>query len=383
MKIAYIFDQVLPCVAADVEQVVNTVSAMSKLPDVDVTLILPANNNATNTNAEEIRAFYHVDGNFKVELYHSVFPGNRIIEKVAHPLVCARYWRVLRGFDVIYCRNIPAVWVALALRIPVVLDTYRPYPDQYPQMNPMFKLLFKDPCFLGMTYHSDYARQHYLKLGVDEAKTCVAHNGYSRNQYEPVLSKSEARKQVGLPVDGKIAMYSGRMVMKKGLDHLIMLAKARPDVHFVFVGSTEHGEVEQQVEQLENCHMVGWKGFGEIAPYLYAADVLIIPPTLTPLKKIGNTVLPIKLYSYVAAGRAIFAPAAPDTAELLKHNQNAWLVQPDDEADELAGFNKLIDDEALIERLSSAAAEDAKSLTWDARALCVIEFMKRRLETLH
>ena len=380
MKIAYVFDQVLPCTAADVEQVVNTVSAMSKLPDVEVTLILPADNHRINTDIEEIRRFYHVDGSFKVELYHSVFPTNRIIEKLAHPLTCACHARVLRQFDAIYCRNIPAVWMALGLRIPVVLDTYRPYPAQHPALNPMFRLLFKDPCFLGMTYHSDYARQHYIKLGVDEAKTCVAHNGYDKKQFEPILTKKEAREKLDLPVDAKIAVYSGRMNMKKGLDHLIKLAQARPDVHFVFVGSREKGEFETIVETMPNCHVVGWKGFGEVAPYLYAADVVIIPPTLTPLKKVGNTVLPIKLYSYIASGRAIYAPVAPDTAELLKHDKNAWLVTPDNEADELAGFNALIDNDALIERLSAAAAEDAKSLTWDARAECVVNFIKERLD---
>lgn len=382
MKVAYVFDQVLPCVAADVEQVVNTISAMSKLPGVELTLIIPADNDKINTNAEEIRQFYHVDGPFKVELYHSTFPGNRMIEKVAHPLICARYYKVMRQFDVIYCRNIPAVCMALALKIPVVLDTFRPYPMQHPVLIPLFKLFFNNPYFLGMTYHSDYARQSYIKIGIDEGKTCVAHNGYSKLQFEPVLTKKEAREKLGLPLDAKIAVYTGRVVMKKGLNHLIALAKARPDVHFVFVGSNEKGEFEEAVESLQNCHIVGWKGFGEIAPYLYAGDVVMIPPTLGPLKKVGNTVLPIKLYSYFASGRAIYAPDAPDTAELLKHNVNAWLVTPDNAEAELAGFNELIDNNELLDRLSARVAEDSKALTWDARAVCVMKFIETRLSVL-
>ena len=382
MKVAYVFDQVLPCVAADVEQVVNTISAMSKLPGVELTLIIPADNDKINTNAEEIRQFYHVDGPFKVELYHSTFPGNRMIEKVAHPLICARYYKVMRQFDVIYCRNIPAVCMALALKIPVVLDTFRPYPMQHPVLIPLFKLFFNNPYFLGMTYHSDYARQSYIKIGVDEEKTCVAHNGYSKLQFEPVLTKKEAREKLGLPLDAKIAVYTGRVVMKKGLNHLIALAKARPDVHFVFVGSNEKGEFEEAVESLQNCHIVGWKGFGEIAPYLYAGDVVMIPPTLGPLKKVGNTVLPIKLYSYFASGRPIYAPDAPDTAELLKHNVNAWLVTPDNAEAELAGFNELIDNNELLDRLSARVAEDSKVLTWDARAVCVMRFIETRLSVL-
>ncbi len=382
MKIAYVFDQVLPFSAADGEQVMNSMSAMSKLDDVEVTFFLPASNKTTNASADELRAYFHVDGPFKIELYHSCFPGPRILEKLAHPMVCARFARVLRQFDLVYCRNIPVVWMALGLRMPVVMDTYRPWPLQYPPMGAMFKAFFKDPCFLGMTYHSDYARHAYLDLGVDEAKTCIAHNGFQKAHFEPVLTREQAREMVGLPQNVKIAMYSGRIDMKKGLDHILKLAEARPDVHFAFVGSREHGEFEAIAEKMPNCHIFGWKQYGGIAPYLYAADVLIIPPTAGPLKKAGNTVLPIKLYSYLAAGRALYAPDAPDTAELLEHGRNAYLVRPDDPEDELCGFNHLIDDDELLAHLGSESAKDAENLTWDARARIVHDFMVERLNSI-
>ena len=383
MKIAYIFDQVLPDTAADNEQVMHTVSALSHLPDVEVTLFLPARNGETNADATALRAFYHVDGNFSVERFHSIFPANRIAEKLAHPLICARYRRILKKFDVIYCRNIPVVWMALMLKIPVVFDTYRPWPEQYPILNGMFKAFFSNPLFLGMTLHSDYSRQRYLKLGVPEEKTCTAYNGFDQKEYEPELTKAEARRQCGLPVEGKIVMYSGRMEMRKGLADVFALAQARPDVTFVFIGSTGQGEAETIASRLDNCIMLGWMKYGALSPYLYAADVLIIPPTVKPLKKVGNTVLPIKLYAYFGAGRAIFAPKAPDTAELLKHDHNAWLVEPDDPQAALDGFNQLIDNDELLNKISMQAHEDAQKLTWDARAKKVASFMKERLASLH
>ncbi|MBQ9394438.1 MAG: glycosyltransferase family 4 protein [Proteobacteria bacterium] len=379
MKIAYVFDQVLPFSAADGEQVMNSMSAMSKLDDVEVTLFLPASNTTTNASADDLRDYFHVDGPFKVELYHSCFPGPRILEKLAHPAVCARFARVLKQFDLIYCRNIPVVCMALGIRMPVVMDTYRPWPLQYPPMGHLFRAFFKNPNFLGMTYHSDYARHAYLDLGIDPEKTCIAHNGFQKAHYEPVLTREQAREIVGLPKDAKIAMYSGRIDLKKGLDHILRLAEARPDVHFAFVGSRERGDFEIVAEQMANCHIFGWKQYGSIAPYLYAADVLIIPPTAGPLKKAGNTVLPIKLYAYLAAGRAIYAPDAPDTAELLEHGRNAWLVKPDDEKAELNGFNALIDNAELIDRLGAEAAKDAENLTWDTRAKIVHDFMLKRL----
>lgn len=379
MRIAYVFDQVLPYSAADGEQVMNSMSAMSKLDDVDVTLFLPASNNTTNASADELRNYFHVDGPFKIELYHSCFPGPRIVEKLAHPAVCARFARVLKQFDIIYCRNIPVVWMALGLKMPVIMDTYRPWPLQYPPLGHMFKAFFKNPNFLGMTFHSDYARHAYLDLGVDPQKTCIAHNGFQKAHFEPVLTREQARKIVGLPQNVKIAMYAGRIDLKKGLDHIIRLAEARPDVHFAFVGSRERGDFEIIADQMANCHIFGWKKYGSIAPYLYAADVLIIPTTSGPLKKAGNTVLPIKLYAYLAAGRAIYAPEAPDTAELLEHGRNAWLVKPDDDKAELKGFCQLIDNDELIQKLGSEAAKDAENLTWDTRAQIVRDFMLKRL----
>ena len=112
-KLAYIFDQTLPAPTADSEQLMNTVAALSRR-GYDCTLFLPASNESENTNPDALRAFYHVDGDFRIELLHSVFPGPRLLEKVVHPALCATLLRRrLRGFDLVYSRNIPALAAAL------------------------------------------------------------------------------------------------------------------------------------------------------------------------------------------------------------------------------------------------------------------------------
>ena len=106
--------------------------------------------------------------------------------------------------------------------------------------------------------------------------------------------------------------------------------------------------------------IVPWQRFSDLAPYLYAADVLIIPPSLEPLEQHGTTVLPIKLFLYLAAGRAILAPIAPDTAELLRADANAALVPPGDIDAMLDMLRRLIHDVPLAERLGAAALETAR-----------------------
>jgi glycosyltransferase involved in cell wall biosynthesis len=125
--------------------------------------------------------------------------------------------------------------------------------------------------------------------------------------------------------------------------------------------------------------VVPWQRFGDLAPYLYAADVLIIPPSLEPLQRHGNTVLPIKLFLYLAAGRAILAPIAPDTAELLSDGKNAALVPPGEMDAMLGSLTRLVSDSAYAQHLGAQAREMAKSLTWDHRAVRIRDFLAAKL----
>lgn len=71
------------------------------------------------------------------------------------------------------------------------------------------------------------------------------------------------------------------------------------------------------------------------------ADVLVIPPSADPLQQFGRTVLPLKVFQYLAAGRPIVTGEVPDTAE----------------------------------RRGAAARRDASGLTWSARGEALLEFL--------
>ncbi|MBQ9244321.1 MAG: glycosyltransferase [Proteobacteria bacterium] len=387
MKVAYIFDEIMPSIVTESMQPMNVLSGLANI-GCECTLFIPASNVDTLPTADELLGYYNVDGHFNVEFVHSIYPGPRQPQKVVHPLVCTTLLRKkLEKFDVIYSRNIPAVSAAVLAGLPAVLDTYRPWPEQYHQaVIPVFRLLFRAKHFLGMTTHSEYVRQSFINIGFDPEKICTAHNGYTKSHFEPVLTKAQAREKLGIAQDAKVATYSGRFDMRKGLDHLIALAKARPDVQFIFIGAGYElgveGEFEREAGKLPNCMITGWKKYNELPAYLYASDVLLIPPSLGPLKKAGHTVLPIKVYIYLASGRAIYAPAAPDTAEILENGRNAYLVSPDDQPAEIEGFSRLIDDAALQERLGAGAASDAAHLTWEARAEVFCDFVRRRKQAM-
>jgi glycosyltransferase involved in cell wall biosynthesis len=260
-----------------------------------------------------------------------------------------------------------------------VYEHFRPWGDQHPPLQPFLRHILRHPGLVGAVFHSQHALQSYLRLGIPETRLLVAHTGWDPARMEPRLTRAEARAKLGLEPNRFTVVYSGRMNARKGLDIILEAARRAPELVFLLVGSEGEGPVEKEAGSLANVRVVPWQRFSDLAPWLYASDVLVIPPSLVPLEQHGNTVLPIKVFLYLAAGRVLLAPIAPDTAELLDDGKNAALVPPGDVDATIARLRALAADPAEAERLGQGASITAESLTWDARAGRIADFIARRM----
>ncbi len=376
MRIAYVFDVPLPGTGADTEQVVNTAAALARRGH-SLTLLVPGPADGP-ADVDHLRDYYHVSGEFAVQQLRFRYRGLRLFEKWSHALRASRH-PALGTVDVVYTRNLPVAGAMLRAGHRVVYEHFRPWGDQYPLLQPYLRWLLHHPALLGAIFHSNFARTSYLRLGVPPERLFVAHNGWDPARMEPRLSREAARARLGLSNDPFTVVYSGRMNLRKGLDILLAAARAAPEIAFVLIGSEGEGPVEREARAVTNVRVVPWLKFSELAPWLYAADVLVIPPSLAPLERHGNTVLPIKLFLYLAAGRALIAPRAPDTVELLSDDDNAVLVPPGNAPALVAALRALAADSHRAARLAAAAFRTAADLTWDARAGHIEDFLERRL----
>ena len=382
MKIAYVFDQVLPDAGADTEQALNTISALGRAGST-ITLVLPrARDASADLDADALRAHYQVTGQFEVHHLRSYTTSWRPLDKGTHALT-ASLSEILRQHDLLYTRNIAAMMCGLALGHDVVYETYRPWPRNYRVLGPMFRMAVSRSRFVAAVFHSEYALTSYLDAGVPADKLTVVHNGHDPARFTPPDDRAALRASLGLPVDRPLFLYTGRVAMAKGLGIVLDMARRNTDALFVIIGSLGHGEVEQEASTIDNVRVLARLPFEEIPPYLLAADVLVIPPSLVPLEKDGSTVLPMKLFPYLAAGRAILAPDLPDTAELLQHGLNAHLVPADDLEACSRAVRMLIDQPERTAELGSNARELGKNLTWDARAHKILEFIDQRQRARH
>ena len=170
-----------------------------------------------------------------------------------------------------------------------------------------------------------------------------------------------------------LVAYAGHLYAWKGVDVLLEALALVPGVRGLIVGG--HGaepdlaRVRTQAERLGIAGRVQFTGLvepGRVPDLLRTAAILVLP---NPASAISDRFTsPLKLFEYMAAGRAIVASDLPSIREILHDDQDALLVRPGD-AHALAGaIARLVADPALAGRLARAAAALSVQYSWQRRA---------------
>lgn len=140
---------------------------------------------------------------------------------------------------------------------------------------------------------------------------------------------------------------------------LEVLAKARPDVQFVFIGPWNAGEERRAAfEALANVHLLGRRDQRACPPYLRHVDICIIPFAVNALTA---SIYPLKINEYLAIGKPVLA--TPFSEDIADFRDNIALAP-------IAEWPTLI--ESVIARHSrerqEASIARAKDNTWASRA---------------
>jgi starch synthase len=376
MKIAYVFDRPLPARETDSEQAVQTIAAFARR-GADVCLVLPGR--AGSLGAGRLREYYEVRGDFEVVLNPAPLEAVGTARKWWHALRAIQLPAV-QAADLVYTRNFPTLFALARREQAFAYETYRPWPDQFRMLRPAFRAALRARNCLGAILHSRLTSDCYRALGIAEERLLVAHNGHDPSRFASRPDPEALRRELALPLDRPLVVYTGHINVTKGLDTVLGLARRLPHATFVLVGSDGRGVVEALASRHPNVQVVRWQPFGTVAKYLMAADVLLQPPSRVPLGVIGNTVLPMKLFLYLAAGRPILAPDLPDMRELLRHEENALLVPAGVESAAAEALGLLLGNRALREKLGAGALRTSAGLTWDARAEHILAFLRAGLE---
>ncbi len=190
----------------------------------------------------------------------------------------------------------------------------------------------------------------------------------------------QARRALGLPLDGRLLLFVGRIQPLKCADVAIeTLAELGADggepYRLVVVGgpSGPHGE-----KALQGLHDVAdARGVGELvhfiepqphellSSYYRAADVCLVP---SRSESFGLVAL-----EAAACGTPVVASAVGGLTTLVDHGYTGFLVDAHDPRAYAAAVRRVFEAPLAAERLSTASVLRARLYTWHAAAATLVE----------
>ncbi|MCC6723367.1 MAG: glycosyltransferase [Saprospiraceae bacterium] len=375
MTIAYISSERYPHHNTNTQQIIKNVSSL-RAAGVNIDLILPRQARmyfASNAGLEAaICKYYNVPPGLGIR-QTGLFPATRLqLDKYFHPIFAIFYCRFIKGYDIIYTRNIFTAILLALFGLRFMFETYQRLGDTKPRFIKLLTKQAKKGRMLGMVLHSNVAAESMRGAGFPSEKLLVLHNGVDNSDMLPVLTKNEARRKLKLDLNARYVVYTGNMQKNKCVEVVVDIAAFTPEINYLLVGAKPDDIIRLnaycEAKNVKNVMLMERKPVNEVSQYLYAADALIIPPAAAPMQSFGKTVLPFKLFPYLAAGRPIIAPDQADMRELLRSNENGLLVPPDAAEQNAAAIRALFSDENRMEKLAANATETSRSLNWEARA---------------
>lgn len=297
-------------------------------------------------------------------------------------LVLLLVWLLAARSDIYYTRDLPAALLLSLLR-PRHKIAYEPHRLSKSGVGGWLQTQAVRRC--GAVFPvTPYLAQALIERGADPARVQVAHDGIRRGRFENLPQQAAARAQIGWPQQAFIVGYVGRlhtMSMDKGVGTLVAALRRIEGTSLALVGGPDDMAEQLRTQWLASgLPAANFLYAGQVAPeavplYLSAFDVCAMPFPFT--EHFAYHASPIKLFEYMAAGRAIVASDLPAVADVVRDGETALLVPPGDVDALAAAITRLRDDPALRQRLADCARNQVFArYTWDARAAMILGHMQ-------
>lgn len=304
-----------------------------------------------------LAAFETVDG---VPVYRLPIPGPKAVASLSFTLSALPLLRRLRP-NLIHAHELlsPTTTAVLAKKlfsVPVVVKLLRGghLGDLHKLQTRRFGLRrlasFKKQVAAFITI-SQEIDQELAAVGVPARQRPFIPNGVDTDRFAPLPTdeKQRLRPQLSLP-DGPLAVFTGRLVPEKRVDQLIQVwtavQAAQPNASLLICGE---GPEEDTLRQMAGQGVIFAGRVDDVAPYLQTADLFILPSATEGLSN--------ALLEGMAAGLGCIATRVGGAADLITHQKNGWLLEPDQPEQLQQAILTLLANEAERRQMGLAARQ--------------------------
>ncbi|MBD3315190.1 MAG: glycosyltransferase [Chitinivibrionales bacterium] len=224
-------------------------------------------------------------------------------------------------------------------------------------------------------------RDILLRQGVKPHRSEVIPNGIDPIVFNTSVSGEHIRSRFSLKPQHTVVGVVGWFREWHGLDFLIRTCAEKGlytgrNVRLLFVGDGPAVEDARGLARELGCeqyvHFTGPVARTNIPSYVAALDIAVQP-------RVTEYASPMKVIEYMALGKAIVAPRQPNIEELLEHEKNSLLFEPENRDQLFNCIMTLIDDTKRQRRLGAASTKTIRErgLLWENNARRVVEWIAK------
>ncbi len=276
----------------------------------------------------------------------------------------------------IYGRDIYTLWYLRHRRIPFWYEAHVLPPNWLRRS--LESDLLRSPALICLIVISEALKNDYSLLfpWFDKRRIVVAHDGADPHEQQPGLRKVNLRDNKSRIIVG----FVGQLYPGKGMEIVGKLARHLPHIHFVVVGGCQE-DVCFWREQFPytNLKFCGQVQHSRVPQYLSEFDILLAPyqrqvSVYGGCGDVSRWMSPLKIFEYMASGKAIVASNLPVINEVLTDDHSAILCEPEDVEQWVDALQKLAENERLRHRLGHAARDDfLNRYTWEVRVNRILQ----------
>jgi glycosyltransferase involved in cell wall biosynthesis len=181
-------------------------------------------------------------------------------------------------------------------------------------------------------------------------------------------------------------VYIGSLYSGKGLEIILYLANHLKNIKFHIFGDIktlyDKSIFERKINNLIFHDHIPYKK----VPYILTNSKILLMPYLNKVNvksqniEVSRFMSPLKLFDYLAAGRAIIASNLPVYNHILKHEKNCLLADPKNYDDWINKIQFLNKNKKFYNKISNNAYNTAKKFTWFNRTKKIIELYKNNFK---
>lgn len=215
--------------------------------------------------------------------------------------------------------------------------------------------------------------------GISDTKIMHVQNAVDVGKFLIELSREEARRRLGLPLDRNFFLYTGHLFDWKGRDTLFEAHRfLAGDEELYIVGGTQKdiGEFQKRLDETraKNVILAGERPHDEIPLWLCAADVLLVPHS-GKFDIARFEASPVKLFEYMASARPMVVSDLPSMREVVDESM-VWFCEPDNPKSLVDAIRAALWDSAESGRKAENAKKEVLKYTWKMRSRHIIDFMR-------